>query len=48
MDAPRFASSQKLIEMDREIRNALARPLSADPQLEFQRLTARLRAIDPH
>jgi hypothetical protein len=43
-----FASSQKLIEVDREIRTALALPLSAELQLELRRLTARLRALDPH
>lgn len=44
----RFASSQKLIDIDLEIRNALARPLSAELQLDVRRLTARLRALDPH
>ena len=43
-----FASSQKLIDLDLEIRNALQRPLSPDLQLEVRRLTARLRALDPH
>jgi hypothetical protein len=43
-----FASSQKLIDLDLEIRNALQRPLSAELQLEVRRLTARLRALDPH
>jgi hypothetical protein len=43
-----FASSQKLIDVDLEIRNALARPPSPELQLEVQRLTARLRQIDPH
>ena len=43
-----FASSQKLIEIDLEIRNALARPLSAELQLDVRLLTARLRALDPH
>jgi hypothetical protein len=42
-----FASSQKLIDLDLEIRNALRRPLSPDLQLEVRRLTARLRALDP-
>ena len=45
---PPFALSQKLIDLDLEIRNALALPLSAELQLELRRLTARLRAIDPH
>ena len=43
----RFDSSEQLIEIDREIRDALASPLSADLQLEIRRLTARLRALDP-
>jgi hypothetical protein len=43
-----FASSQKLIELDLEIRNALAGPYSAALQLEVRRLTARVRALDPH
>jgi len=44
----RFASSQKLIDVDLEIRNARARPLSAELQLDVRRLLARLRALDPH
>jgi len=44
----RLESSDGLIELDREIRNALALPVSADLQLEIGRLTARLRALDPH
>ncbi len=43
-----FASLQKLIDVDLDIRTALARPLSPALQLEVQRLTARLREIDPH
>ena len=43
-----FALSQKLIDLDLEIRNALALPLSAGMQLELRRLTAKLRAFDPH
>jgi len=43
-----FASSEKLIDIDVEIRNALARPLSDELQLDVRRLTARLRALDPH
>jgi hypothetical protein len=42
------ASWQRLIDMDLEIRLALARPLSAELQLDVRRLTARLRALDPH
>lgn len=40
-------SSEKLIDVDLQIRDALQRPLSADLQLEVRRLTARLRALDP-
>jgi hypothetical protein len=43
-----FASSQKLIDVDLEIRNARARPFSAELQLDVRRLLARLRALDPH
>lgn len=43
-----FASSEELIDVDLQIRNALARPLSPELQLEVRRLTARLRALDPH
>jgi len=43
-----FASWQKLIDVDLQIRIALVRPLSAELQLEVRRLTARLRALDPH
>jgi hypothetical protein len=43
-----FASLQKLIDVDLEIRNALARPLSAKLQLDVRRLLVRLRALDPH
>jgi hypothetical protein len=42
------ASLQKLIDVDLEIRNALARPLSTELQLDVRRLLARLRALDPH
>jgi hypothetical protein len=45
---PPFALSQKLIDLDLEICHTLALPLSAELQLELRRLTARLRAIDPH
>jgi hypothetical protein len=43
-----LASLEKLIDVDREIRDALARPLSAELQLDVRRLLARLRALDPH
>ena len=43
-----FTSWHKLIDVDLEIRIALGRPLSAELQLEVRRLTARLRALDPH
>jgi hypothetical protein len=43
-----FASARKLIDIDAEIRNALARPLSAELQLDVRRLLERLRALDPH
>ena len=45
---PPFALSQTLIDLDLEICHAFALPLSAELQLELRRLTARLRAIDPH
>jgi hypothetical protein len=43
-----FASWQKLVDVDLEIRNALRRPLSAELQLEVRQLTARLGVLDPH
>jgi hypothetical protein len=43
-----FASWQKLIDVDLQIRIALARPLSAELQLEVRRLMTRLRTLDPH
>ena len=43
-----FASWRHLVDVDLQIRIALARPLSAELQLEVRRLTARLRALDPH
>ena len=43
-----FVSRQELIDLDLQIRVALARPLSAELQVEVRRLTARLRALDPH
>ncbi|MGZ6126148.1 MAG: hypothetical protein ACXWLR_14365 [Myxococcales bacterium] len=42
-----FASSDKLIAIDREIREARTRPLSPELQVEVRDLTARLRALDP-
>lgn len=43
-----LASWQKLIDVDLQIRTVLTRPLSAELQLEVRRLTASLRALDPH
>lgn len=43
-----FASSEPLIELDREIREARGRPRSPELQAELRRLAARLRALDPH
>ena len=43
-----FASLQNLIDIDLEIRNALAQPPSAELQVEVRSLLARLRALDPH
>jgi hypothetical protein len=43
-----FADSQKLIDLDQEIRDALRRTPSAALQVEVQGLMARLRALDPH
>lgn len=43
-----FASSEKLIEVDEEVRAALASPADApDLEAEVIRLTARLHALDP-
>jgi hypothetical protein len=42
-----FDSAEKLMEVDREIRRMLARPLSPELQSEVRRLTAELRALDP-
>jgi hypothetical protein len=42
-----FASSEELIALDREIRDARARPPSPELQIDVRRLTARLRALDP-
>jgi len=44
----KFASLDKLIDLDLEIRETLAQPLSAELQLDVRRLLARLRALDPH
>jgi len=44
----KFASSEQLIDVDLEICDALKRPLSPQLQLDVRRLTARLRALDPH
>ena len=43
-----FAASDKLIELDREIRHARVQPLSPELQVAVRSLTARLRALDPH
>jgi hypothetical protein len=42
-----FASSEKLIEVDEEVRNALASPPSPELEAEVVRLTAKLHALDP-
>jgi len=44
----KFTSSEQLIDVDLEICDALKRPLSPQLQLDVRRLTARLRALDPH
>ncbi|HZR08231.1 MAG TPA: hypothetical protein VFA79_06590 [Myxococcales bacterium] len=43
-----FLSWHNLVDVDLQIRIALTRPLSAELQLEVRRLTASLRALDPH
>ena len=43
-----FAASEQLIVIDREIRDARRQAPSPELQLEIRRLTARLRALDPH
>lgn len=43
-----FANAHDLIDIDLEIRHALARPLSAELEVEVRRLLARLRTLDPH
>lgn len=42
-----FTAAQKLIDLDAEIRGALAQPLSPELRVEVRRLIARLRAVDP-
>ena len=42
-----FASSDELITVDREIRDARTMPHSPELELQVRRLTARLRALDP-
>ena len=44
----RFDSFQDLAEVDLEIRGALKQPPSPELQDDVRRLTARLRALDPH
>jgi len=44
----KFTSSEQLIDVDLEICDALKRPLSPELHLDVRRLTARLRALDPH
>ena len=43
-----FASSERLIALDSEIRAALASAHSPALQIEVRRLTGQLRALDPH
>ena len=43
-----FAASEQLIVIDRKIRDARVQAPSPELQLEIRRLTARLRALDPH
>lgn len=43
-----FASSERLIALDSEIRAALASAPSPALQIEVRRLTGELRALDPH
>jgi hypothetical protein len=43
-----FAVSEQLIALDREIRDVRVQPPSPGLQLEIRKLTARLRALDPH
>jgi len=44
----KFALAQQLMDVDLEIRDVLSRPASADLDTDVRRLTARLRALDPH
>jgi hypothetical protein len=43
-----FTSSERLIALDGEIREALASAHSPALQIEVRRLTGQLRALDPH
>jgi hypothetical protein len=43
-----FLASEKLIELDLQIRDVLGLTPSAAVQLEIRRLSARLHALDPH
>ena len=43
-----FASSERLVALDREIRAALASAPSAALQIEVRRLAGQLRELDPH
>jgi hypothetical protein len=43
-----FLASEKLIDLDLQIRDALGLPPSSAAQLEIRRLSARLHALDPH
>jgi hypothetical protein len=42
-----FASSEQLIQVDEEVRTALASPPSPELEAEVVRLTAKLHALDP-
>ena len=42
-----LASSDELIAVDREIREARGMPVTPELELLVRRLTARLRALDP-
>jgi hypothetical protein len=44
----RVSETQRLIDLDLEVRNELARPPDPQQQLEVRRLIARLRTLDPH
>jgi hypothetical protein len=43
-----FAAAERLIDLDREIRAALAQAASPELAIEAGRLIERLRALDPH